>query len=72
MFFCGIDWVTATRSDSDPANDMAVVLAEGVGGSVEGFADMMNSAAQKLGMKESHFVNPHGLPDRAPRQYPPP
>lgn len=45
------------------ANDMAVVLAEGVGGSVEGFADMMNQAAQELGMWQSHFVNPHGLPD---------
>ncbi len=44
------------------ANDIAVVLAEGVGGSVDGFADMMNSTAQRLGMTQSHFVNPNGLP----------
>jgi D-alanyl-D-alanine carboxypeptidase len=45
------------------ANDISVAIAEGVGGSVEGFADMMNAAALRLGMRESRFVNPHGLPD---------
>ena len=44
------------------ANDMAVVLAEGVGGSIEGFAELMNQTAQRLGMTQSHFVNPNGLP----------
>jgi D-alanyl-D-alanine carboxypeptidase len=44
------------------ANDMAVVLAEGVGGSIENFADQMNAAAQRLGMVQSSFVNPNGLP----------
>jgi D-alanyl-D-alanine carboxypeptidase len=44
------------------ANDMAVVLAEGVGGSIENFADLMNRGAQRLGMTQSHFVNPNGLP----------
>src|SRR5215813_3756650 len=44
------------------ANDMAVVLAEGVGGSIENFADLMNHNAQRLGMTQSHFVNPNGLP----------
>jgi D-alanyl-D-alanine carboxypeptidase len=44
------------------ANDMAVVLAEGVGGSIDGFADMMNDTAQKLGMTQTHYVNPNGLP----------
>jgi D-alanyl-D-alanine carboxypeptidase len=44
------------------ANDMAVVLAEGVAGSVERFADVMNLHAQRLGMTQSHFVNPNGLP----------
>src|SRR5215813_12039698 len=44
------------------ANDMAVVLAEGVGGSIENFADLMNQHAQRLGMTQSHFVNPNGLP----------
>ena len=45
------------------ANDVAATVAENLGGSVEGFAGMMNDAAKKLGMQESHFVNPHGLPD---------
>jgi D-alanyl-D-alanine carboxypeptidase len=45
------------------ANDMAVVLAEGVGGSVGGFAAMMNANARQLGMVQSNFVNPNGLPD---------
>ncbi len=44
------------------ANDMAVVLAEGVGGSIEGFADLMNRNARRLGMTQSSFVNPNGLP----------
>jgi len=44
------------------ANDIAVVLAEGVGGSIEGFADLMNWHARHLGMVESTFVNPNGLP----------
>ncbi|KAA2235708.1 D-alanyl-D-alanine carboxypeptidase family protein [Salinarimonas soli] len=45
------------------ANDISVAIAETLGGSVEGFADMMNVQAQRLGMRESRFVNPHGLPD---------
>ncbi|MCM1125055.1 MAG: serine hydrolase [Lachnospiraceae bacterium] len=45
------------------ANDAAVVVAEGVGGSLEGFAEMMNQEAEELGATNSHFVNPHGLPD---------
>jgi D-alanyl-D-alanine carboxypeptidase len=44
------------------ANDMAVVLAEGVSGSVENFADEMNRHARRLGMIQSSFVNPNGLP----------
>jgi D-alanyl-D-alanine carboxypeptidase len=44
------------------ANDMAVVLAEGVGGSIENFADLMNANARRLGMTQSTFVNPNGLP----------
>ena len=45
------------------ANDMAVVLAEGVSGSIEKFADDMNAAARQLGMTQTHYVNPNGLPD---------
>lgn len=44
------------------ANDMAVTLAEGVSGSVEAFADDMNAAAKRLGMVQSSYVNPNGLP----------
>jgi D-alanyl-D-alanine carboxypeptidase len=44
------------------ANDMAVVLAEGVGGSIDDFAQQMTETAHKLGMSESNFVNPNGLP----------
>src|SRR5690349_14008018 len=44
------------------ANDIAVTIAEGVGGSIPGFADMMNANAARLGMSQSHFVNPNGLP----------
>jgi D-alanyl-D-alanine carboxypeptidase len=44
------------------ANDMAVVLAEGVGGSIDGFSGMMNQAAKRLGMTQTNYVNPNGLP----------
>ncbi len=45
------------------ANDIAVTIAEGVSGSVEAFAEDMNSSARELGLTQSHFVNPNGLPD---------
>src|ERR1700728_3235054 len=45
------------------ANDMAVALAEKIGGSESRFAAMMTMKAQELGMTHSHFVNPNGLPD---------
>lgn len=45
------------------ANDMAVAIAEHVGGSEARFAAMMTLRAQELGMTQSRFVNPHGLPD---------
>lgn len=45
------------------ANDIAVTIAEGVAGSVESFADEMNRASAKLGMRESYWANPNGLPD---------
>ncbi len=43
------------------ANDAAYVLAEHVGGSVEGFSEMMNNKAKELGCKNTHFVNPNGI-----------
>jgi D-alanyl-D-alanine carboxypeptidase len=45
------------------ANDMAVVLAEGVAGSQTAFVGEMNATAQLLGMSATRFKNPHGLPD---------
>lgn len=44
------------------ANDMAVVLAEGVAGSIDRFADQMNATSRRLGMTQSSWVNPNGLP----------
>jgi D-alanyl-D-alanine carboxypeptidase (penicillin-binding protein 5/6) len=43
-------------------NDAAVVLSEYLGGSSQAFADQMNKKAQQLGMAETHFTNPDGLP----------
>jgi D-alanyl-D-alanine carboxypeptidase (penicillin-binding protein 5/6) len=48
-------------------NDVAVCLARDNAGSVEAFAAKMNNKARELGMRNSHFVNPNGLP--APGQY---
>lgn len=42
-------------------NDTAVAIAEHVGGSVEGFAAMMNKKAEELGLTNTHFVTPNGL-----------
>jgi D-alanyl-D-alanine carboxypeptidase len=44
------------------ANDIAVVLAEGVSGSIEKFADEMTGTSHELGMTQSSWVNPNGLP----------
>jgi D-alanyl-D-alanine carboxypeptidase len=44
------------------ANDMAVLLAEGVSGSIENFSAEMNSNAKALGMTQTNYVNPNGLP----------
>ena len=46
------------------ANDMSVVAAEGLAGSVEAFSSMMNKKAKALGMSRTKFCNPHGLPAR--------
>lgn len=42
-------------------NDAAVAISEKVGGSLDGFIWMMNQKAEEIGMKNSHFTNPHGL-----------
>ena len=43
------------------ANDAAGVMAEGLAGSEEDFADLMNAKAREIGATTAHFVNPHGL-----------
>jgi len=48
------------------ANDAAVMLAEAIGGTEEAFMVQMNDAARRIGMTQTRFVNPHGLP--APEQ----
>ncbi len=45
------------------ANDVAVMLAEGVGGSQDAFVERMNATAKRLGMTRTKFVNPNGLPE---------
>ena len=42
-------------------NDAAVALAEHIGGSIEGFAELMNKKAIELNLNNTHFVTPHGL-----------
>jgi len=44
------------------ANDMAAVIAEGISGSIESFADEMNRQALRIGMTQTSYVNPNGLP----------
>lgn len=44
-------------------NDAATAIAEHIGGSTEGFADIMNARALELGALHTHFANPHGLPN---------
>lgn len=45
------------------ANDIAMMIGENLGGSVDGFAELMNDASRRLGMRESRWYNPNGLPD---------
>lgn len=44
-------------------NDACIIIAEGMAGSEEGFADLMNRRAQQLGLNASYFLNSTGLPD---------
>ena len=48
-------------------NDASIALAEYIAGSEDAFADMMNTTAERLGMKNTHFMNATGLPD--PQHY---
>jgi D-alanyl-D-alanine carboxypeptidase (penicillin-binding protein 5/6) len=44
-------------------NDACIVVAESMGGTVEGFVDLMNKRGRELELTQSRFVNPDGLPD---------
>jgi D-alanyl-D-alanine carboxypeptidase len=45
------------------ANDVAILIAEGVGGSVDGFVELMNEEAASIGATNCNFTNPNGLTD---------
>lgn len=45
------------------ANDAAAAIAYEISGSIESFAELMNEKARELGLKSTHFTNPHGLAD---------
>ncbi|MCJ2012882.1 D-alanyl-D-alanine carboxypeptidase family protein [Methylobacterium sp. J-076] len=49
------------------ANDVAFAIGESLGGTVDNFASMMNDTAHRIGMQDSRWTNPNGLPD--PRQW---
>jgi D-alanyl-D-alanine carboxypeptidase (penicillin-binding protein 5/6) len=53
--------IAATMIQS--ANDAAEAIAEKIAGSAESFADMMNDKAKQMGLKETMFYDPHGLPN---------
>jgi D-alanyl-D-alanine carboxypeptidase len=46
------------------ANDIAVAIAETIGGNTDNFVAQMNAQAQRLGMNSTHYVNPNGLPGK--------
>lgn len=50
-------------------NDAAVAIAEHVSGTVEEFVNLMNKKAEELGMKNTHFANPNGLPEESEPEY---
>lgn len=47
----------------ESANEVSYAVAEHIGGSIDNYATLMNETAARLGCKNSHFTNPHGLPD---------
>ena len=65
--FCAGDQVTMDQLLHcllvSSGNDAAAAIAEHVGGSTDGFVEMMNSYARELGCTGTHFTNPHGLQD---------
>lgn len=64
----GAEWGQSVTLDAalkfmlvQSANDMAITIAEGVGGTVENFVSLMNETARHIGMQETRFTNPNGL-----------
>lgn len=49
----------------ESANDAAAAIAYEIAGGIEPFAELMNRTAERLGLSNSHFTNPHGLDDEA-------
>lgn len=49
----------------ESANDAAAAIAYEIAGGIEPFAELMNQTAERLGLSDSHFTNPHGLDDEA-------
>ena len=47
----------------ESANEVCLAVAEHIGGSVDGFVELMNQKAAELGCTNTHFTNPNGLPD---------
>ena len=56
-------WDLARATIVKSGNDGAFAIAEHLGGSIQGFADLMNQRAHQLGMNDTHFANPDGMPD---------
>ena len=54
----------------ESANDAAIVLAVNSAGSFDGFVERMNSRAKELGMENTTYYNPNGLPPNAAKRYP--
>ncbi len=57
--FCLEDLLYSLMLESH--NDSAVAIAEHIGGSVEGFAELMNEKAGEIGCTDTHFITPNGL-----------
>ena len=47
----------------ESANEVSYAVAEHISGDVDSFSALMNKRAKELGATDSHFINPHGLPD---------
>jgi len=47
------------------ANDVAVAVAEKISGNEDNFINLMNTYVNKMGLKNTHFANPHGLPNKS-------